>query len=432
VRLGDRVSQTVKERAARRAADPSTLEELGVLLARNAGLESRAGVTVTDRRVMGLTAWYSGVRYLSESVAFLPVHAYRDVGTLERPKRQPRANPPWVERTDDELPWPGWVEFAMYSLLNRGNSFSLKVRDGVERVIGLQPVHPDNIRGRVATEATNIFGEIVRPGRKVFWIRQDAGFEWLPLTSRDVFHIPGLSTDGKFGLNPIRALAESLGGIAAAEEASQRYYANAAYPGGVISVPQELTPDERDRMKAEWDEFHRGLKNRERTGVLSKGATYDALGLKAEDAQLIQVRQWGVVEISQALRIPPHKLYELTRATYSNIEQQSIESVVDSVRPWCERIEAWTNFDRDLVPVRNFIEFALEGLLRGDSKARSEFYRNALGGHPWMMVSEPRRLENLPEVEGVDLDFIPEPLNTAQGRRASDVGRRGGDAEGDE
>lgn len=421
MKLGERVSHAIEQREARRSADPSTLEELGALVARNQGLETRSGVTVSDRRVMGLTAWYSGVRYLAESVSFLPTNTFRDAGSLTKPRRAPRADPPWLVAPDDELPWQGWLEFAMYSVLNRGNSFSVKLRDGVERVVGLQPLHPDNVRGRVAMGPTDIFGEPVRAGQKIFWVRTSDMREWIPLTSRDVLHIPGLSTDGKFGLNPIRALAEPLGGVVAADESSNRYYANSSHPGGIISVPQELTKDERDRLKEEWDEFHRGLKNRDRTGVLSKGATYDALGLKAEDVQLIQTRKFGVTEVARALRIPPHKLYDLERATFSNIEHQSIESVVDSVRPWAERFEAYINFDRDLLPIRDFIEFALEGLLRGDTAARSEFYRNALGGHPWMMVSEPRRLENLPEIEG--LDFVPEPLNMGQGRRSTDVAR---------
>ena len=71
------------------------------------------------------------------------------------------------------------------------------------------------------------------------------------------------------------------------------------------------------------------------------------------------------------------------------------------------------NFDRDLVVPGNFIEFQLEGLLRGDTITRYRSYQMATGGHPWMKPSEPRELENLSPVEG--LDFVPEPLNMGRG-----------------
>lgn len=380
-------------------ADPTTLEEFGALLGRSVGfVPTRTGITITDQRALGITAWYSGVRYLAETIAFLPVHTFKDTGPLAKPRRERRADPPWVTRPDVELPWGGWAEFAIYSLLHRSNSYSLKLRNGASQVTGLRPIHPDNVKKQ----------GLASDGTKVFEIKADDG-ERIPLTTREILHIPGLSTDGKFGYSTIRAHAESLGIVAAADEAAARYYANASHPAGILEMTEELSKEEADRLKEEWEKFHRGLANRERIGVLSKGARYNPISINASDAQLLQARQFGVTEVSRILRIPPHKLYDLSRATFSNIEHQAIEAVTDSVRPLVERLEEWVNFDRDLLVGGNFIEIQIEGLLRGDTITRYRSYALALGGHPWMMPSEPRRLENLPEVD--DTDFIPHPLN---------------------
>jgi HK97 family phage portal protein len=401
--LIDRVEQRQAVVQVRRAtrADPVTLEELGALLERNQGRLTRTGISITDKRALGITAWYSGVRYLAEKVAFLPVHTFRDAGSLAKPRRERRADPLWLLQPDKDLPWQAWVEFGMYALLHRGNYCSLKLRDDVGRVTGLRPIHPNNVRLGTA-----------RDGTKMFAARTDDGGE-VGLTTREILHVPGLSVDGKFGLNPIQYHGEALGTVAASDEAAQRYYENASHPAGVISHPDALDEDEADRLKGEWEKFHRGLKNFERIGVLTGGAKYESVALKADDAQLLQSRQYGVLEVARLLRIPPHKLYELSRATFSNIEHQAIEAVVDSVQPWVERFETWVNFDRDLATSRTFIEFQLEGLLRGDTISRYRAYQIATGGHPWMTPAEPRRLENLPEIDG--LDFVPKPLNMGAG-----------------
>lgn len=119
------------------------------------------------------------------------------------------------------------------------------------------------------------------------------------------------------------------------------------------------------------------------------------------------------------LRIPPHKLYDLSRSTNNNIEHQSIEAVTDGLQPWVERIEAWVNFDEDLMAAGNFIEFEMEGRLRGDTATRYDAYAKAVG-RPWLRGNEVRRLENLPPLP--ELEDVLSPLNMGQadqGRQAT-------------
>jgi phage portal protein BeeE len=100
----------------------------------------------------------------------------------------------------------------------------------------------------------------------------------------------------------------------------------------------------------------------------------------------------------------------LEKATYSNIAHLAIEAVTDSIRPWVVRIEAWVNADPDLLPPRNFVEFELEGLLRGDTASRYEAYSKATG-RPWMSPNEVRRLENAPRIDDPEMDRVASPLN---------------------
>jgi HK97 family phage portal protein len=377
-------------------ADPVSLEEFGALLAQGLSEQTRAGVPVGVRRALGIAAWYSGVRYLSETIAGLPVHTFRDAGG----RRERRADPEWLQRPDVETPRFALFEHDMMSLLHRGNGYAFKLRNDIGQVTGLRPLHPDRVKVGQASDGTKVFQvKVLRDGQP----------EAVPYTSREIRHIRGLSFDGVVGIDPIRYHAETLGTVAAADEYAGRFFRQGMHSKGYVSLPQKLSRLQADEVKQEWNRFHQGLLKAHEIGVLGGGAEYKTIGLDPQQSQLLESRQWGVLEVARILRIPPHKLYELSRATFSNIKQQSTEADVDSIRPWLVRIEAWTNFDRDLLVEGNFIEFQIEGLLRADVKTRFQAYAIATGSHPWMTPAEVRRIENLPEVEG--LDFVPKPLN---------------------
>jgi HK97 family phage portal protein len=384
--LADRIA----EKRRPQNADPVTMEEFGYLLGQTSGtsVKSRAGTTVTPSRVLGISAWYSGVRYISEVMAGLPVHRYK---VLPDNGRTLRASPEWVLVPDVEQPWYGLIEFVVMALLHRGNAFAFKLRNAAGMVVGLREIHPDRVTVGVAPDGTKRF---MIDGDETMW------------TSHDILHIPGLAYDGRVGMNPIRCSADALGSVVATDEYAARFFSNNTNLGGIISVEEAMSDDEAKALKSQWEDFHQGILNAHRTGVLSKGARYDRVTLNAEDSQLIQSRQYGVSEIARLLRLPPHKLYDLSKATFSNIEHQSIEAITDGIQPWAERIEAHINFDLDLTPPGTYIEFNLDGRLRGDTTSRYAAHTSSVGG-PWKAVNEARRAENLPPVEGGDVVLRP-------------------------
>lgn len=393
--LAERVLAHRAERDAARA-DPVSLEDFGYLLGQGRGnaYRSKAGVTVGPQRALGISAWWRGTRYLTESVAGLPAHSYQG----RSGQRSRRANPQWRDKPDVETPWFALIEHWMMSLLHKGNAYAAKLRSPLGQVVGLRPVHPDRVKPGQASDGT-----------KVFQIdnRQDVGY-----TRREILHIPGLSYDGVCGLNPIQYHAESLGLITAADEYAARHFGSGSHVQAYIQMPQTLKTEEADAIKAQWDRLHRGIQNANEFGVLGNGAEYKTISLDPEQTQLLETRKFGVTEVARILGVTPHKLYDLEHATYSNIEHQAIEAVTDGIRPWAIRIETFVNFDADLYPQDNFLEFELEGMLRGDSQARAEFYSSGINAG-WLNRAEPRAKENLPPVDGLDEFLVPLNMRTA-------------------
>jgi HK97 family phage portal protein len=386
--LADRVAGRVTEL---QRADPVTLEEFGYLLGQTSGTtgHTRSGVSVGVNRALAIPAWYSGCLYLSTSVAFLPWATYRKPPMGPRVRR---TDPPWMRKPDAETPWPALLEHWVMSLLHRGNAYGFKLRNNVGQVVGLRPLHPDRVKPGRASDGT-----------KVFQVdnREDIGF-----TSREILHIPGLSYDGVMGLDPIRIHAEALGLIAAADEFAARSFGQGTHMQAYISLPQPLSPEQADELKVQWSKFHRGIQNAHEFGVLGNGAEYKTISLDPQQTQLLETRKYGVLDVARLLRMPPHKLYELDRATFSNIEHQAIESVTDGVKPIVERIETWLSFDPDLTPALNFTEADLDGLLRGDIKTRFEAKgiavdKGALSPNEW------REDEGWDRIAGLDYFLVP-------------------------
>jgi HK97 family phage portal protein len=165
-------------------------------------------------------------------------------------------------------------------------------------------------------------------------------------------------------------------------------------------------------LRTSIEEQHQGLSNAHRMMILEEGMKWNQIGINPDDAQFLESRKFSVTEVARLFNLPPHFLRDLERATFSNIEQQAIEFVVYTLRPWMIRfeqrlaIELLSPSDR----VTHFIKFNVEGLLRGDIQTRYAAYQTAKQ-NGWMNADEIRELEDLnPMPNGQGADYW-QPVN---------------------
>lgn len=209
-----------------------------------------------------------------------------------------------------------------------------------------------------------------------------------------IFHIKGLSLDGVTGLSPISQAREAVGLSLATEEYGAKFFGNGARPGGVLEHPGILKDPE--KLRESWNKVYQGTRNSHKVAVLEEGMKYHTIGIAPEDAQFLETRKYQVNEICRIFRVPPHLVGDLERATFSNIEHQSIEFVQHTIRPWLVRWEQ--EISRSLLDEKErllyFAKFNVDGLMRGDYKSRMEGY--AIGRqNGWLSINDIRRLEDL-------------------------------------
>lgn len=365
-----------------------------------------SGVHVTPTTAMQLGVVYSCVKVLAETVGSLPLMVYRSA----KAGKERATNHPLYRVLHDspnpEMTSMQWRETAMAHLCLQGNHFSEIVFDGT-KVKELWPIPPNLV-------------EIKRSdtGALLYKVNIDGGRYLRP---EKVLHIKGLSLDGITGLSPISYARESIGLALAAQEYAGRFFSNDANPGGVLEHPGALKDDAYKRLQDSIEAGHSGLSKKHRFMILEEGMKWSRISMSPEDAQLLESRKFSVEEIARIYRMPLHKIQNMDKATFSNIEQQAIEFATDTIRPWLVRFEQEiamkliSEADRDKI----FAEFVVEGLLRGDIKSRYEAYSIAKNGG-WMSANDIRRLENMNDIANGDMYLVP--LNMIP---AEQVGREG-------
>lgn len=360
---------------------------------------SAAGVSVTEESAMRVAAVYTCIRVLAETLAGLPLIVFR---------RKPgggreRATNHWLYPLLHSAPngWMtsfAWREMGMAHLCLRGVSYSRIVGNGRGRR-QLVPYHPDMVRCVQRDD-----------GSLVYEVQQCKGGT-IVLLQEEMLRIPFMTLDGIRPITPIGAQRETLGAAIAAQEYGSRFWANDARPmGGVVEMEGDFKdPDAMKKWRERWQEAMTGA-NRFKTAFLPRGMKYHPMSLTMADAQYIESQKLQRSQIAGIHRVPPHMIGDLDRATFSNVEQQSIDFVVYTMQPWFARWEQ--EISRGLLSEAEqeeyYVEFLADGLLRGDATARANYFRTAiLTG--WLNRNEVREVENRNKVDGLD-EFLT-PLN---------------------
>lgn len=401
------------DRLFRAQGNVTTSADLARLLERRS--TSAAGVAVTPERAMALSAVFSCVRVLAESVGQLPVHLYEQKG---REKQKAPSHPlhdllhfaPNKFQTAQE-----WREWVMACLGLWGNAYCRIVRTGSSknlRPAELIPLHPESVAPIYDASRGEVGYRISLAG---------GGDE--TLSTSEVMHIPLFSLMGGIkGVNPVQYAREAIGLGIGAEEFGARLFANDASPGGVLKHPGKLGDKAYDRLKSSWEERHQGSGNAHKPAILEEGMSWESIGFPAKDAQFLETRKHQRSEIAGMYRVPPHLIGDLDKATFSNIEHQSLDFVVRGLMPYVTRIEQRVVFHLLTREERQryFPRINVAGLLRGDMQARAAYYHSLVQDGA-LSPNEIRDLEDLNPREGGDIYLTP--LNMAVNGKPPDNGK---------
>ena len=358
------------------------------------GAVSTAGVHVSADTAIRFTTVAICIRVLAESVASLPCIVYkrRKDGGKDRATDHPLYNVLHNQANSWNTAFE-YTEGTMTNLATRGDGIAYVDRSSKGQTIGLIPLNPDGVDITQARDWSPIYRATMPDNTKA------------NLSRAEVHHIRGPLPNGYRGRSMIALARESIGLGLAAEEFGSRFFSNGARPSGVLEHPKSLSEPALERLRAQVGQRMAGLSNAAKPIILEEGMKWAALSLNPDDAQFLETRRFQRTEIAGMFRVPAHFVNDLEKATFSNIEHQSLEFVIHSLRPWLVRWEQAIN--RDLLTQADrdagyFVEFLVEGLLRGDFKTRMAGYQ-ILKNNRIATTNEIREKENWNPIEGGDV-----------------------------
>lgn len=359
------------------------------------GQSTYTGKYINEHTAMQTITVFACVRVLSDSLASIPLVLYKNVD-----EGRERAKKHWLYPLLHDLPNSRMTSFTFRQVLHAhlvtwGNCYADIQRNKASgRIKALLPLRPDRMR----MEINETTGEII-------YIYTVAGKERL-LYPENVLHIPGLGFDGLKGYSVIAMARQGIALAQATEEYGARFFGNGARPGGVLRHPKALSKPAFDRLKEQFGDEHQGLDNAHKLKILEEGMEYTQIGLPPEDSQFLETRKYQRTDIASLFHVPPHMIGDLDRATFSNIEQQSIDFVVNTMRPWFVLWEQSLNWKLLNSDPRYYCEFLIDALLRGDSKSRAEFYTKMFMIGVYSQ-NDIRKKENENLIIGGDKYFVP-------------------------
>lgn len=352
-----------------------------------------SGVYISPETSLQCSAVLACVRVKSESLASLPINVYRklpgggkeiaeDLPIHEILAHQPNS---WMTSFEFRELLHSW-------LLLWGNAYAL-IKSGRRGAVDeLIPLHPSRMEVKR-----------LENGRLRYYYREPERPVPVEYTQDEIFHLRWLSQDGVTGYVPTTLSRDAIGLARAAELQSSAFFGNGAKASTVIESTQPQKPEAMQRFRQSWEDFHRGPDKAHRTAVLPYGLSLKELQVHNESN--VESQRWSTEQIARAYRVPVYMIGDMTKSSYSSVEQQGRDFVTFSLMPDLRRWESACRRDLIVDDRQYFVGFDVTALMAGDYAARSEWARSMfqLGV---LSVNEIRASEGLNPIEGGDKRFV--------------------------
>ncbi len=365
-----------------------------------------SGAVVNEKTAMRVSAVYASVSLIAGSIAQLPLPIY-ERGSDDRK----RVDHPywWLLNEEFAANWTATAawEFLSTQVLLRGDGIAYLSRNRAGQVQSIIPWPRDRV-SIVEQPRQNSRS----PKRLQYTFHDELGY--FTVDQADVLHLPGFGFNGVNSMSVIQWGARNGIGIALqGDEHAGKFFSEGGKPEVAVTTDGKMSPDQQADFRTAWVAKYGGIQgNRRIPLILTEGLKVEELTMSAVDQQLLESRQWQVIDVARAFGVPPHMIGETTKSTSwgSGIEQMYIGFVRLTLRPHLQRFKHELNRKLFSTP-RYFVEHNVDGLMAGDSKAQSVYFGRALGGpgaQGWMTINEVRRLKNLPPVPDGDTLYRPD------------------------
>ena len=361
-------------------------------------INARRFGSIGNRSAMALAAVYRCVNVISESVAQLPIETFiRDKEGYKNPYVSHPAYNILREFPSPDMSRFTFLKTLVSSVLLQGNGYAYIDRDEYGNALSLQYIPS----GLVSIVYINIDGTL----RMRY---QVTGFKNL-VEPIDMIHILNFSYDGITGVSTLTHARNTLSISSYAEDYAKEFFDGGGNVSGILTVENKLREGQKEEIKKAWAEMtaNGGV------GVLEANMRYQPISINPADAQMLETREFNVIDICRFFGVSPVKAFDLSKSSYSTVEATQIAFLTDTLSPMLENIElelkrkVFRPSEREHIEVK----FDTSGLLRADKAAQATWIKTQIEGG-LLTINEARRQLDLPKVDNGDQPLVNNAMVT--------------------
>ena len=352
-----------------------------------------AGQVVTTQSALSVPAFFAAVNFIAGTIAGLPLHVYRREGD-DRVRVRGGIADILSNAVNDETTSFEWRKYTFDRILTGGRGLTQIMRNVRGDVIDLHPMEP----GKVSIRRVD--------GVRFYDYKGKDGGKVMTLPASDVIDLPFMLAEDRLAhIGPIGANKPAIALAQAVQLYATRFFDNGGVPPFIVTSnfgsAGAITRASEDITAA----IRRAATENRQAITMPEGLEIKPIGADPEKTQMLEVQRFCVEQIARIFSLPPTFLQDLTNGTYSNTEQQDLHFAKHTLKRWVEQFEQELNLKLFGRNADTFVEFSMDGLLRGDFKTRMEGYASGIQNGV-LKPNEARAMENRPSDPAGDLLMI--------------------------
>ena len=361
-----------------------------------------SSTTFTNNKALLLSACYRCVEVISDSIAQLPCEPYRidSDGCKIKFTKHPTYNLLNREPNQNMSKFT-FMKTMVVSMLLTGNAYALIERDERGNAKALYYIPTELVTILKPQTITDTISYSITGMKNV-------------VEDCNMIHILNFTSDGYEGISTLAYAKKTLGLAMDAEANAEGFFKGGANVAGLLKCNSPLTNKQKESLKSSWNSAFNGSTGTPNgIAVLDADLDFQSVTVNPSDAQLLETRQFNVVDICRFFGVSPVKAFDLSKSRYNTIEQMQLAFLTDTLQPLLEKIECefqrklYKPSEKDNITVR----FSTAPLLRADKQSQANYY-NTLFQMGVMTINEIRRELDLPHLENGDTSFVQVNVQT--------------------
>ena len=350
------------------------------------------------------SAVYRCVEVISDSIAQLPLEPFKVDSRGYKVKFTSHPSYKLLNKEpNNRMTRFTFIKTLIVSMLLKGNAYAYIERDGKGDAVALYYIpsdlvtirQPQTLKDDISYTVTGMKGMV---------------------ESCNMIHLLNFSYDGITGISTLQNARRTLGLATEAENHAEGFFKGGANLAGVLKVQSSLTTQQKQALKTSWQSaFNASTGTPNGVAVLEGNMDFEPITISPSDSQLLETRQFNVVDICRFFGVSPVKAFDLSNSSYSTIEATELAFLTDTLSPLLEKIEQeferklYKPSEKDSIDVR----FNTSVLLRADKQSLANYY-NTLFNNGVMSINEIRRELDLEATDGGDAHFVQVNLQTIE------------------